>query len=268
MRKRKLLFFAVLLLSALTYGCLKEEDDTIILFGEEGYIESFDTIFGMSADSVFAIPIRVIDTIIGQDTIYHDSIAPLSHIDGINTPDVRGEYKFDPIEVVVPVGQFEAPQYPILFRFGGDYEFYTDYFHGQNHMVVHCDIRIPGLELNSELFHAEYAYVKGNGSSFFAYLKRDQEVQTPIGDVQVRFRLNQGIAIAGERLVDSIGVPGDIRNCSIALYNKDVKVLNPEEVPASFVEAIEGRKGLLTIYRDMDTITEMNRSGQPYNWED
>lgn len=264
MRKCKQLFIVGLLLPALLMSCLKlnEDDETIVLFGEEGYVKGFDSVFGMPMDSVFGMP---------MDSVF------LTAYDGIMTPDVRGEFKFNPVDVVSsrkfdPTHgwqdvAFEAPQFPIYFRFGGDFHQWDDYFHGQNHMVTHCDIRIPGLELNAELFHSDYAYVKGNGRRFLAYLDREQEVQTPVGATQVRFLLSQGIAIFGERLVDSI--PGNIKNCYVALYNKEVSVLNPQEVAPEIVEAIESRKGLLTVYQDADAVTELNRTGTPYvNWEE
>jgi len=272
MRKYKLLFFAALMMSVLTYGCLKddEENSTIVLFGEETVVKPLDSVFGLPMDTVLNT-IQVMDSIVGEDTIAHDSIINMSSlfgfVDGTSTPDVRGEFKFDPIEVVWPTDAFEAPQYPIFFRFGGDFDSWNDYFHGQNHMVVHCDIRIPGLELNSEVFHSELAYVRGYGSHFTVYMERKQEVQTPVGAEQVRFLLSQGIAITGERLVDS--VPGDIKNCKIALYNKEVRVLNPELVSSEIVAAIEQRQGMLTIYRDADNLTILNRTDEPYiNLED
>jgi len=251
MKINKRLFFIGLLLPLLFTGCLKDsedpkEDQTIILFGEEDYVKDFVEVFGvMPDDSIFNVE------------------------EAINPPDVRGEYEFADVELFYPSGAFDAPQDPIYFRFGGDYEHYSDYLHGQNHMIVHCDIKIPGLALNSEVFHSEIAYVKGSGQQFTVYLEREQEVHMPLDNTVVYYVVHQGIAISGQRCVDGNGDPGDIRNCRIALYNKDVQVTNSGSVPAEIVDAITQLKGQLTVYQDADSLTVMNTGNEPYiNWDE
>lgn len=263
MKNRKPLFLAVLLIPMLLLGCLKEsiDDQTIVLFGEEGYIESFDTIFGMSADSVSVFPYPVLEVVNGVPT-YVDQAMALSYFDGINSPDVRGEYKFDPIQVVVSEDMFEPPQYPIYFRLGGEQDQSTSYLQGQNHLIVHCDIMIPGLDWNSTMFRTDTAYVKGNGSHLLVYMQREQEVQAPISGRVLRYKFSQGIAISGDRA----GGKSDITNAFIAFYTKKVKIVNPEDFSNEVLDAIQSMEGRLVIYRDADGVTQCSK-GQPFiNW--
>lgn len=260
MKFNKRLFFLVLLLPAILVGCLKDEDKTLILFGEEGYVKDFTEVFGTdSVVSTEGTPIAV------------GGVIPV--LEGINPPDVRGEFRFTPIAEVFPENDTLADT--IYFRFGGDYDQWTDYLHGQNHMIVHCDIKIPGLALNSALFHSELAYVKGSGNGFTVYLERKQEVSNSLGSVDVRYKVCQGIAISGERLLGSADAPGGIRNCHIALYNKQVEVTNKSQLLTvmsveqanAYVNSIEEQQGKLTVYKD--ALCETNTSEVPFiNWNE
>ena len=240
-KNRKLLLVAFLLLSQLFTSCLKDEDRTIVLFGEEGYIKGFQEVFGMAANSNMDV-----------DTL------------GIMPPDVRGEFEFACRETVYP-SEFESPEDTVYFRFG-DGENGADYLHGQHHMIVHCDIKIPGLDLNAATFRTDTAYVRGSGNFFTVYLQREEEVRTHYLGHMVRYMLTQEIAISGKRT----GGQSDITDAQLALYNKDIQVRNVDELEPEVVDAINSMKGKLFVFRDSDHLTKFNGSGnQPFiNWEE
>ena len=247
MKKWKLLFLLLLTASVFFTGCLKEsedpnDDETIILFGEEGYIKGFTEVFGTNAlDSI------TVDT------------------NGIWPPDIRGEFEFADRQLVHPAGAFENPNDKVYFRFG-DGNYGSDYLHGQNHMIVHCDIKIPGLGLDADVFRTDTAYVSGTGSRFTVYLERTQKVpDTPLNGKIVKIKLSQGIAITGKRADNH----SDITDARIALYNKDIQVLNPEEFASEELAPIFAMKGLLFVYKDSDNKTVYNTGNHPYiNWND
>lgn len=233
-----------LLLPLFFSSCLKEsvDDMTIVLFGEEGYVKDFEEVFGMTPDvGVFEV----------------DS--------AIKPPDVRGEYEFADRQLFYPAGAFEDPNDKVYFRFG-DGTHGTDYLHGQHHLIVHCDIKIPGLSLNSAIFRTDTAYVMGSGSHFTVYLERTQEVEpTPLNGKLVRFELSQGIAINGTRE----SADSDIKDARLAFYNKDIRILNADEFLPEELEPIYDMKGRLYVYKDSDGVTVFNTGAYPYiNWNE
>lgn len=242
MMKHKRWLFIIIMLPFLLTACLKDEDKTLILFGEEGYVKSVRDVFGMAG-----LPEVGIDTT------------------GIEPPDVRGEFEFADRECIQPQG-YPDPNDKVYFRFGGDFHHWNDYMHGQHHMITHCDVLIPGLDLNSERFHTDTAYVKGYGNRFIVYLEREQEVRAPYGNQVVRYMLSQGIAIAGNRA----GGHENITDARLALYNKDINILNANEVGQEVVDAILSMKGMLFVYQDSDHVTRYNSNGsQPFiNWDE
>jgi hypothetical protein len=242
MNIRKLRLFVVLLLPLFAVGCLKEDpsNQTLVLFGEEGYVKDFEEVFGRPA---------------------HESMNV--NLD-IYPPDVRGEFEFANRECVYPSG-IGNPDDKVYFRFGGDFTHWNDYMHGQQHLITHCDVLIPGLDLNSEQFHADTAYVKGNGDQFVVYLQRKQLVRVPLGNKFLRYWLTQGIAISGRRTDGH----SNITNARLALYNIDIKIDNPGEFEAEVLEAVNSMKGKLFVYKDSDDTTRYNtNSNQPFvNWD-
>ena len=234
--------YIILFLPLFFTACLKDEDKTLILFGEEGYVRSVKEVFGMDG-----LPGVGIDT------------------SGIEPPDVRGEFEFANRECIHPAG-YANPDDKVYFRFGGDFEHWHDYMHGQHHMITHCDVLIPGLDLNSEKFHTDTAYVRGYGNRFLVYLQREQEVRAPYGSHVVRYKLSQGIAISGDRA----GGREDITDARLALYNKDIEILNVNEVGQEVIDAVLSMKGQLFVYQDSDHVTGFNsNSNQPFiNWDE
>ena len=253
-----------LLAALLLPSCLKESDDplkpdqTIVLFGEEAYIKSFEQVF------------------FGMDSLNDPSVdaSLFGHVvrySGLEPPDIRGEYEFAVRKLIYPQNGFETND-AVYFRFGGDFDDWEDYLHGQHHMITHCDIMIPGLDLNSNLFHTDTAYISGHGNSFTAYLSSEQEVATPYGSLVARYKLLQGIAISGERTVmetDSGWIPDDIRDARLMLYNKDVELLNASELTQELVDNILMMKGRLFVYMDEDSVTVFNKGVRPFiDWND
>lgn len=242
MKRRKLRLFAVLLLPLLIVGCLKDDlgNKTIILFGEEGYVKGFEEVFGCPAHETMDVNLD------------------------IYPPDVRGEFEFADRECVYP-SDMVNPDDKVYFRFGGDFAHWSDYMHGQQHMITHCDVLIPGLDLNSEQFHADTAYVRGDGDQFVVYLQREQLVKAPYGNKVLRYQLSQGIAISGRRTDGH----SNITDARLALYNKDIKIMNPNEFESEVVDAVNSMKGKLFVYKDSDNVTLFNtNSNQPFvNWD-
>ena len=231
---------AVSLLPVFFASCLKDEDKTIVLFGEEGYVKEFREVFGLPADSVMEM----------------DAI-------GIEPPDVRGEFEFALRECIYPA-DYENPDDTLYFRFG-DGKTGSDYLHGQHHLIVHCDIMIPGLDFNSSMFRTDTAYVRGHGDMLTVYMQRKNEVSTPYLGHTVRYILTQGIAISGRRT----GAHRDITDAQLALFNKDVQILNLNELEPEVVEAINSVKGKLFVFKDSDQVTRCNISDRPFvDWDE
>ena len=246
----KLLLSIILLILLAMTSCLKDEDKTFVLFGEEGYVQKFDSIFGLP-----------IDTILSSG----DTLSVLLRLrEGINTPDIRGEFEFADRRLVYPAGAFAHPNDKVYFRFG-DGKVGGDQLHGQHHLIVHCDIKIPGLSLDSELFRTDTAYVMGSGNRFVVYLQRAQEVHAPYGDREVRYKLTQGIAISGKRESGT----SDIVNARLALYNKKIEFLNASEFGNEVIQPIAALQGQLYVFKDSNDTTRYNTSEQPYiNWNE
>lgn len=241
---------AIIGLTLLFSSCLKDGNDnqTIVLFGEEEYVKNFYEVIGLYPnDTTLQKYIPIDDT--------HTA-----------TPDVRGEYRFASCELVYSGSLYASPYDTIYFRFGGDFDAWDDYIHGQHHIITHCDIAIPGLYMDPAVFHTDTAYVKGQGNGFCAYFERHVELSQPIGSSSViKYRLDQGIVITGAK--DPAN--GQILGAKLALYNKDVRVLNPYENPEA-AAGIESMKGQLHVFKDSDGFSEMNPDKEhPFlNWNE
>ena len=254
MRRKLVHIIAALLVPLCFASCLKEtnNDKTIVLFGEEGYVKGFKQVVGIEPE--FFNNNHLLSV-----TIDDSYSAP---------PDIRGEYLLASRIKTYPEGGFLGPNDTVYFRFGGDFEAWEDYLHGQHHFITHCDILIPGLDLNSAVYHTDTTYVRGEGNSFFAYLDRKIDVSTSYDDKTLLYTLRQGIVIAGRTsMVDADHY--NILDARLALYNRDVQIKNGWDFPAEVLEPIYGIKGTLYVFKDSDGVTEVNRSEQPYiNWNE
>lgn len=254
MRKAIYGILMVLMASLALPSCLKETDDdkTIVLFGEEGYVKNFKRIVGLSPDTLNALQVMSV-------TLDDSQSAP---------PDIRGEYRFANRVKIYPTSGSAGSNDTVFFRFGGDFEQWNDYLHGQHHFITHCDIKIPGLDLNSASYHTDTAYVKGQGDVFFAYFQRYVDVEAPItGDV-LKYQLRQGIVISGKmQRVD--GKHYNITDARLAFYNRDVKILNGWNFTPEVLEPIQNLRHTLYVYKDSDNLTEVNLGERPFiDWNE
>ena len=243
---------AALLVPLMFASCMKEGNETIVLFGEEGYVKNFRQVVGKE-------PAYFNDLNLMSVTIDDSYASP---------PDIRGEYMLASRIKTYPEIGFTGPNDTVYFRFGGDFEDWKDYLHGQHHFITHCDILIPGLDLNSEIYHSDTAYVKGQGNAFFAYLDRKFDVATPYENQTLRYTLRQGIVISG-RLSQVDSVHYNILDARLALYNRDVQIKNGWNFPSEVLEPIYGMKGTTYVFKDSDDVTVVNTGTQPFiNWNE
>lgn len=253
---RKVTYIVAALLVSLCFSsCMKDTDNdkTIVLFGEEGYVKDFEEVVGL-APSYFN------NNQLLSVTINDSQSAP---------PDIRGEYMLANRVKTYPATGFSGPNDTVYFRFGGNFDAWNDYLHGQHHFITHCDILIPGLDLNSEVFHSDTAYVKGQDNAFFAYLDRTMEVSTPYNDKTIRYSLRQGIVIAGKTSpIDSHHY--NLIDVRLALYNRDVNIKNGWDFPSEVLEPIYGLKNTLYVFKDADDVTVVNTNDEhPFiNWNE
>ena len=253
--KRLFVYIIAALLVPLCFtSCMKDTDTdkTIVLFGEEGYVKSFKKVVGLD-----------------PEVFNNDHLLSVTIDDSQSAPpDIRGEYRLANRVKTYPATGFSGPNDTVFFRFGGDFNDWKDYLHGQHHFITHCDILIPGLDLNSAVYHSDTAYVKGHGNSFFAYLDRNIDVATSYDNKTLRYTIRQGIVIAGRTSqVDSCHY--NILDARLALYNRDVQIKNGWDFPAEVLEPVYGIKGTLYVFKDSDDVTEVNRSVRPYiNWNE
>lgn len=245
---------AALLVPLCFVSCMKDtrDDKTIVLFGEEGYVKSFKQVVGLDPGVFNSNQLLSV-------TIDDSQSAP---------PDIRGEYMLANRVKTYPVTGFSGPNDTVYFRFGGDFEEWKDYLHGQHHFITHCDILIPGLDLNSAVYHSDTAYVKGHGNEFFAYLDRQMDVAAPYNDKTLHYTLRQGIVIAGKTSqVDSCHY--NIIDARLALYNREVRIKNGWDFPSEVLEPIYDLKDKLYVFKDSDDLTVVNLGEQPYiNWNE
>ena len=253
MRKKLNSILIALVLPLAFVSCMKEtlNDKTIVLFGEEAYVKHFKQVVGLSPDTLNALHVMSV-------TIDDSQSAP---------PDVRGEYRLANRIKIYPTGGFSGPNDTVYFRFGGDFEDWNDYLHGQHHFITHCDIKIPGLDLNSALYHTDTAYVKGQGSAFFAYFDRKIDVEVPVDNKVLNYTLRQGIVISGKMVGEAR--PCNITDARLVLYNRDVKINNGWEFTPEVLEPIQSLRHTLYVFKDSDGLTEVNVGGSPYiDWNE
>ena len=209
--KIKLGLLTVLSLMVALSSCLKESIDnkTLVLFGEEAYIKTFEEVFGVGPDSLDIIPANI-------DTI-NDLIEP---------PDIRGTFGFGTLSLEYPHGGFQVLD-SVSFRF-------TE----QHHMMAQCVCLLPGLpEARSN-----EVYVKGKGDRFYAYFEIVQTAPPTVATYMAKIKLTQGVLLTGLLSGTSMS------QAKLAVFNKEVLVLNPDEVEDSIVEIIERRTHDLCVY--------------------
>lgn len=261
MRKWIIVITALAVLGVLN-GCLKDslDDKTVVLFGEEAYVKSFEEVFGLGLNDTIEMKI------IGKDTsfMFLDSIIPgLRDIyNKTQAPDVRGEYLFTSSQLAYSTVQHLNAFDTVFFRLGGDFDAYDDYIHGQRHLITHCDIKIPDfLNLNPKQYHADTAYVMGNGADFVVFFEHKVDRED--------YQLTVGVAIKGtlditnpvyivdslDNRVDTVKKGYPILNTYMAFYNKAV---NPPETP--------NIKGRLFVCKNAVTMVNNVRTSPWVDW--
>lgn len=270
-RMRKLvLIWAVLSLGTMLSGCLKDDpgNQTIILFGEEKYVKTLGEMCTAALDSIDSVAFwsQFNEVLINHlDSVTIDSITSMGP-----PPDLRGEYRFAVRELDYASSPFPSPNDVAYFRFGGEFSAYNDYLQGQQHYIIHCDLKLADLPMSSDVFHSDTTYVKGDGDRFVAYFERKVRATTDYdANRVVEMDVDQIFLLSGNMVPvnDSLN---DVHNARLAIYNRDVAVVNWWVFNASELEQLTSTKGRIVVFKDSDSISEGNPDkNHPYiNWNE
>lgn len=232
MKKMKRMFWLLpVFLVTLMTGCLKDDvsQGTIVLMGTESNVKPIaevipDTLLTFVADS------SAMDSLV------------LTLPTGNMPPDIQGGYLFGPRDLYKYNGVHPMANDTVFLRFGGEPDTTGGmaYYHGQNNIVVPCDIYGDILE-KGNVFSIKSApgFVVGVGDRFTAYFVVEYHCEEPLSGTE--YTLKRGYVFTGTV------APEGIRRAVLACVNIEVKpITSSSTVPPEIVESLE--KGIF-IYR-------------------
>lgn len=205
--KRFSIFWYIAILPLCLFSCLGHGDDTIVLLGEESYVQNMYEIIG--------------DTALIPFCLENNLCLP----EGFNPPDIQGEFVLSDLRCMNSVGSLPTTIDSLFFRFGGEPEIDTatgNHYYltdaGQHHMVVACDYKVDDM-----LLHFDAITVMGDGKDFSAFFAYDTLVviNMPGDPTTYRFNITQGVLLTGQMSTDH----QTIDSTRVLLFNKKVKPL-------------------------------------------